>query len=70
MNESFGTWVPVGRWLVRQDSPTTATIDPIYRAGGTDYPIRYDDGRIAYEWPERCPKYVKEYVAKLLGDNR
>jgi hypothetical protein len=28
--------------------------------------IRYDDGRIAYEWPERMPKFVLGAVARDL----
>lgn len=34
--------------------------------GHVDYPIRYDDGRIAYDFPERVPAYLKKIVAKLL----
>lgn len=41
--------------------------------GFCDWPIRYDDGRIAYDYPERLPKYIKSQVAKafrrLIGDS-
>jgi len=38
--------------------------------GHVDYPIRYDDGRIAYDFPERVPAYLKKKVAKLLSKPR
>ena len=33
----------------------------------TEYPVRYDDGRIAYDWPERIPAYVKRHVERLYA---
>ncbi len=33
----------------------------------SDSPIRYDDGAIAYEWPERVPEYVKLAVARHMA---
>ena len=32
----------------------------------SDWPIQYDDGTIAYDFPERYPKYVKECVRKCF----
>jgi len=31
-----------------------------------DYPIKYDDGRIAYDFPERVPKYVQKALSGLM----
>ncbi len=28
----------------------------------TEYPVKYDDGRIAYDWPERIPEAAKRMV--------
>ena len=33
----------------------------------SDSAIRYDDGRIAYDWPERIPKSVKDEVRKIYN---
>jgi hypothetical protein len=33
----------------------------------TDYPVQFDDGRIAYDFPERFPKYVKELAGKCFA---
>ena len=38
----------------------------VTRKGHVDYPIRYDDGRIAYDFPERVPAYLKRIVEKFL----
>ena len=35
-----------------------------------DYPIMYDDGSIAYDYPERIPGYVKCAVRRLMRDLR
>lgn len=34
--------------------------------GFTDYPIRYSDGTVAYDFPERFPTYVKQLAIKAL----
>ena len=34
----------------------------------SDYPIRYSDGRIAYNNPWHWPKYVQKKVGQLLPD--
>ena len=31
-----------------------------------DYPIMYDNGNIAYDYPERIPQYVKDAVKKVM----
>lgn len=31
-----------------------------------DNPIRYNDGRVAYDFPERIPSYIKEKVKRIL----
>jgi len=36
------------------------------RGGFTDYPIRWPNGTIAYDWPERIPARVKAAVARLM----
>lgn len=28
----------------------------------TDYPIKLSDGKIAYDFPERIPKYAHQYI--------
>ena len=56
----------------------TATIDDKYKimvydhkkiGGACDYPIMYDDGRIAYDHPELVPAYAKKltYQAFVLA---
>ena len=35
-----------------------------------DYPIMYDDGSIAYDYPERIPGYVKCAVRRIMQDLR
>lgn len=40
------------------------------RTGHCDYPIMYDDGGIAYNFPERIPKYVREKVRKIMWEMR
>lgn len=40
------------------------------RTGYCDYPIMYDDGGIAYDFPERIPKYVREKVRKIMWEMR
>ena len=29
--------------------------------------IRYDDGRVAYDYPEKLPRYVKDAVARFMA---
>ena len=33
----------------------------------SDWPIKYDNGKIAYDWPERIPKYAKKLVEKAFN---
>ena len=35
-------------------------------SGWCDWPIRYSDGRIAYDNPHRIPKYVQDKVARIM----
>ena len=35
-----------------------------------DYPIMYDDGSVAYNYPERIPDYVKFAVRRIMRDLR
>ena len=37
--------------------------------GFTDWPIRYDDGRIAYDFPERIPAYVKRITKAIFSQS-
>lgn len=60
-------WATVGRWQVRRVSLASVQVAPLYRAGGSDTAIRWPDGRVAYDWPERCPLYVRRHVARMLG---
>ncbi len=38
-------------------------------AGGRaiDFPIRYGDGRIVYDWPERVPARAKRLVGQAIA---
>lgn len=35
-----------------------------------DYPIMYDNGEVAWNYPERVPKYVQYEVKKLMKELR
>jgi hypothetical protein len=35
--------------------------------GFSDWPVRYADGSIAYDYPERMPKYVKRCVQQAFS---
>ena len=40
----------------------------VYAGGGRiDFPIRYHDGRIAYDWPERVPVAAKRLVERAYS---
>lgn len=32
-----------------------------------DYPIMYDNGKVAYDYPERIPVYVRDKVEKIMA---
>ena len=60
------------KWYIRKDVSAAGNpclvVDDNWR---TDHPVKYPDGRVAYETPERIPAYVKAQVARLyktLGD--
>ena len=38
------------------------------KEGNVQYPIRHDDGLIAWDWPESVPKYVQEATVKAYED--
>lgn len=38
-----------------------------HKSGRTQYAIRYDDGRIAYDWPEIISARAKRIVAQTLN---
>lgn len=40
------------------------------KTGFCDWPIQYTDKRIAYDYPERLPKYVKRVVRSLYGHRK
>ena len=53
----------------------TATIDGKYKimvwnhkaiGGACDYPVMYDDGRIAYDHPELIPAYAKKLAYRAF----
>lgn len=35
-----------------------------------DYPIQYESGIIAYDFPERIPKYAKSLISKAFKQKR
>lgn len=35
--------------------------------GHVDYPIQYENGSIAYEFPERVPAYIQKKVVSILN---
>jgi hypothetical protein len=61
--------IKIGKWTIRQ-SGQSIQVYSSYSARSTrrdhaDWPIRYWDGRIAYDFPERVPLYVKKIVSRL-----
>lgn len=61
-------WTPVGRagWTIRRTGPRTA--QAANRYGWNDNALRYDDGWIVYDHPERVPLYVRRAVARLFAE--
>lgn len=57
-----------GKGSVERVSERSAKV--VTAKGHVDYPIRYDDGRIAYDFPERVPAYLKKQVARMLAKPR
>lgn len=57
-----------GKGSVERVSERSAKV--VTAKGHVDYPIRYDDGRIAYDFPERVPAYLKKQVARMLSKPR
>lgn len=58
-----------GRWAITPDvtaNDKDTVVVTNMSNGITYYPIRYQDGRIAYDFPERVPQYVKEAVAQYI----
>lgn len=35
-------------------------------SGHVDWPVRWPDGRIAYDWPELVPQWLKREVARAI----
>ena len=35
--------------------------------GETQFPVRYQDGRIAYDFPERVPEYLKRLCRRAFN---
>ena len=55
-----------GRWTIEQ-LPTGHIIVGDNHYLWNDNPFKRDDGVIAYDFPERVPKYVKRKVAQIMG---
>lgn len=34
--------------------------------GFCDWPIKYHDGRIAWDYPERIPSYIREVTTRII----
>ena len=58
-----------GKWAVvavrLPNRRIVARVDSLI-SGHSDWPIRYDDGRVAWDYPERIPAYVKRITASIL----
>ena len=63
--------------IVRPNKPTVriiqwtkrlASVVIEYKSGRSviDYPIRYDDGRVAYDNPHAIPQYAKRLVERII----
>ena len=50
----------------QRDEPTAYLYVDNAVTGLRDYPVLQNDGRVAYDWPERIPTYVKQAVAAIL----
>jgi hypothetical protein len=49
------------------DTPRGRRLRVVTASGWVDWPIMYSDGRIAYEFPERVPEYLKKEVRSELS---
>jgi hypothetical protein len=50
-------------WKVTRLSDTSCKVENL-KTGFCDFPIRYKNGLIVYDYPELIPAYVKEMVSK------
>lgn len=53
-----------GNWELEIISRNGAKITN-HKSGRVDYPVRYADGNIAYDFPELIPKYIKACLFRL-----
>lgn len=67
MDEATLWTSPNGRWVIHRAVRGVLYVTD-QRDLFTDWPIRYRDGRIAYDWPERVPAYVKRQVARIMKE--
>ena len=57
--------IHINKYRIRRISEHSMQLD--HPSGYSQYPIRYDDGRIAYDWPEIVPKYIKKAIEKAFN---
>lgn len=51
------------RIVKETDGRLSVQVEVNYPRVHVDWPIQYEDGRIAYDFAERVPVYLKRYVA-------
>lgn len=40
------------------------------KTGFVDWPFRYDDGHVVYDFPERLPTYIRRTVNSIFNPSR
>lgn len=59
-----------GQWDIkanRLDSGRLVLSVESIKTGHCDWPIRYDDGKVVWDYPERIPTYVKNITRSILN---
>lgn len=47
--------------------PKRLGVRVVCAGGWVEWPVQYADGRIAYDFPERVPQFIRPQVARLFG---
>lgn len=64
-----------GVWQISAVKNGNGMLDPSLfvenlKTGFCDWPIQYENGQVAYDCPERLPKYVKRSIVSLYSKHR